>query len=742
MEQLTHSDTIRKNLREFISEKITPNIALWEAQGDLPIHDLVKGLYEIGCFGFRFPVEDGGQGLGVSAHLAFAEEIGGIPSGGVSMALTIHGDMVLPLLDEGMTSPECRARYLQPALRGELIYSHAISEKGAGSDPSAISTTAHKVAGGYLVTGVKHCISLATMADMHCLLARIDGLRFPFNMVLLLVDNTAEGVCVKPSGKMMGNHSCPVGNVHLDNVFVPNAARIGNEGMGFVIQMRQFVEERVISAARGVSASANLIGATIAHCSERKVFGASLLELQTVSHRLVDLKSEVKALRTMISETVESWERNENFETASCVIKLLSNRLARKSGRECMKLQGASGYLSGTDVERFYRDGRLYAISTGSDEAMQIAIARLLGTHLENVLPPVSNTLVELSFDEIVGKDFRVTLSNLGQKGYLQPCLGDDGFDQTHKLIESLANNLPTPYTTSLVTHLDVASLLKHHGSTTLRDDYLHKLGEGTASYALAITEQEAGSDFGQLSTAATLLEDGTWELNGAKAYITNGAIADGYMVLACTPGNNPLMRYTIFAVPRDSTVATEAMASMGNSGCLGRVSFTKTRLRQEHVIGQVGQGSLIVQQHLVKERYFISLHCYALAKASLQRTVQEMERRNTFGSALSTRQALQFRFADALSDLMLLRSVLGKLATELKQGNGVSLDDTASAKLRATSLLERVSDFELQMAAAEGYQNNHAASCLYRDGIGLSIAGGSDGVLKDIQAKKIGFDL
>ena len=728
-------ETIRDGLRDVIASHITPHLDEWEATGNLPIHDLVRRLSERNLFGFRFPVADGGQGLDHWAHLAFAEEIGRIRAGGVGMALTIHGDMVLPMLDAGMTDPAAREKWLRPALRGDVIYSHAISEIGAGSDPSAIKTLAVKVDGGYRVTGTKHCISLAPLADAHCILAKIEGRSFPFNMVLLLVADDADGVTIMPGPQMMGNWSCPVGDIDMQDVFVPDDAQVGSPGMGFVLQMRQFVEERVISAARAVSASTDMIDLTTSICAGRDMFGATLLDLQSVSHRLVDLRTEAVALHKLVHDTMCRWVSGETFETASCVVKLLSSRLARVVGAECMKLQGARGYEAVSAISRFYRDGRLYAISTGSDEAMQIAIARELGTPLDKVLPLLSaRSLPEMATD--VGGDFRITLLNLGRSGHLKAALGDDWFANIHALIESSATELPNAQATSLLTHLDVGSLIARAGSESFRFEWMSKIADGAATFALAITEEKAGSDFSRLETTA--VKDGDdWVLTGEKSYITNGAHADGFVVLAITASGNPLARYTLFAVPADTTVTRSAIDTVGNTDCLARVTFDGTHLTEDNIIGRAGQGSFLIQQHLVKERYFIALRCFALCKASLARTVAELGKRETFGAALSTRQALQFKFSDALSDLHTLRATLADLAPRVA-ARTATLDDIAAAKLRANQILERIADFEIQIAAGEGYAAAHPAAQLYVDGIGLSIAGGSEGLLKDMVAKSL----
>ena len=726
---------LRYKIRNMIADHVTPKIDDWEKCGTLAIHDLIRLFSTNNLFGFRFPLADGGQGLDVWAQLIFAEEIGRIQAGGVSMALTIQGDMVAPMLDKGMRNSHSRCEWLRPALTGERVYSHAVSEIGAGSDPSAIATTAAPVSGGYRVNGAKHCISLAPLADAHCILARLRSRRFPFNMILLMIDATTQGVTLIPGQKMMGNHSCPTGDVLLEDVFVPSTARIGDEGMGFVIQMQQFVEERVISSARATSSASCIIQETIDEVSKRNIYDGVLMDLQSVAHRLSNLKLEADALRLLIHQTIDKWERGEKFETTSCIVKLRSNRLARDVGRECVKLLGASGYTSHSSAGRFLRDGRLFAISTGSDEAMQTAITRIIDDNPETLLPPVSERpLLDLS--PCVRSDFRETLVALADAGHLKETFSENGFEHIHALIES-SSLLPNSQATSLLTHLDVGSFISTHASEVLRTQWINPIASGHASFALAVTEAEAGSDFNKLKTLAKNDDNGGWLLNGEKTYITNGAHADGFVVLAMTESANPMKRFTIFAVPCHRTIKTETIATIGNRGCLGSVKFTDTHLDANNIVGRIGQGNWLIQSHLNKERYFIALRCYALGKASLMRTSKQLKKRKTFGAPLITRQALQFRFSDYLADLALLRSMLIDLMPRIPK-RSANLSSVAAVKLLATETLERIADFELQIAAAEGYQAHHPAASLYLDSIGLSIAGGGDGLLRDIVSRTL----
>ena len=732
---IKYEQKLRSKIRNMIADHVTPEIDDWEKSGTLAIHDLIRLFSANNLFGFRFPVADGGQGLDVWAHLIFAEEIGRIQAGGVSMALTIQGDMIAPMLDEGMSNSNSRSEWLRPALTGERVYSHAISEIGAGSDPSAIATTAVPIKGGYRVNGTKHCIALAPLADGHCILARLQSRRFPFNMVLLMIDATAQGVTLIPGQKMMGNHSCPIGDLLLENVFVPSSARIGDEGMGFVIQMKQFIEERVISSARATSSASCIIQETIGEVSKRNIYDGVLMDLQSVSHRLSNLKLEADALRLLIHQTIAKWERGEKFETISSIVKLRSNRLAREVGRECVKLLGARGYKSHSRTGRFLRDGRLFAISTGSDETMQIAIARVIDDSLEKLLLPVSERpLPDIS--PCVRSNFRKTLVALADAGHTKETFGENGFQHIHALIES-SSLLPNSQATSLLTHLDIGSLISSYACEAFRTQWIKRIVGGQASFALAITETEAGSDFNRLKTLAKNNDNGNWILNGEKTYITNGTLADGFVVLAMTEPTNPMKRFTIFAVPCNRTVKMEAIDTIGNRGCLGSVKFTNTHLDSNNILGHIGQGNWLIQSHLNKERYFIALRCYALGVASLMRTSRELKKRKTFGAPLITRQALQFRFSDCLSDLALLRSMLIDIAPSIPK-RGANISSVAAMKLVATETLERIADFELQIAAAEGYQDLHPAASLYLDSIGLSIAGGGDGLLRDIVSRTL----
>ncbi|KQV15487.1 MULTISPECIES: acyl-CoA dehydrogenase family protein [unclassified Kitasatospora] len=371
-------EELRAGLAAHLAAEVEPHIPGWEAAGRFPVREVLAGLGAGGWLGLRFPREHGGAGGSAWEHVVFAECLGGLSSDSVGMTLTVHNDMVAPMIAEGGT-PAAVDRFLRPALTGEYVLAHAVSEPGAGSDVAAVTSTATPVDGGYLLTGSKRWVVGGLYADAFAVLARLPEARGPFGHVLLMVP-FGEGVTVTAGAPTLGLRAAGVaGTVDFDRVFVPTEYRIGGHGLGLVTQLRQFEQERIISACRALAIADRLLERTRERLDQRISFGAPIGSRQDVSFRLSRLRAEVESARQLAYTAIDRWEGGADYRSASAAVKLRSSRLARTVARECLHLHGAAGQLTESPANRAFRDARLFSISTGSDEMMMTTLARLAG---------------------------------------------------------------------------------------------------------------------------------------------------------------------------------------------------------------------------------------------------------------------------------------------------------------------------------------------------------------------------
>jgi citronellyl-CoA dehydrogenase len=308
-----------------------------------------------------------------------AEELGGIHSGSVPMAVGVQTDMATPALAR-FGSDELRREFLAPAITGEAVACVGVSEPSAGSDVAAIKTNARSDGGDYVIDGGKMWITNGAQADWICLLANTgDGPRHR-NKSLICVPMKTKGVTVARKLDKLGMRASDTAQIFFDGVRVPKRNRIGEEGKGFTYQMMQFQEERLWAAASCLKAHEYIIGETIAYARQRKAFGHSILDNQTVHFKLAELQTEIELLRSLVYRAAEAMIGGADMTQLATMAKLKAGQLGRELPSACLQYWGGMGYMNETPVSRAFRDSRLASIGGGADEVMLTILCKGMGT--------------------------------------------------------------------------------------------------------------------------------------------------------------------------------------------------------------------------------------------------------------------------------------------------------------------------------------------------------------------------
>jgi citronellyl-CoA dehydrogenase len=378
--QFTHEhEEIRRTLKRFIAEEINPHVDEWEAAEAFPAHQVFKRLGELGLLGLTKPTEYGGMGLDYSYSMVMAEALGDMACGGVPMGIGVQTDMATPALAR-YGSDALKREFLAPAIAGDVVCSIGVSEPGAGSDVSAIRTTARKDGGDYVINGAKMWITNSLQADWMCLLANTSDGPAHKSKSLIVVPMSTPGITKAKKIRKIGMMASDTGLIHFDDVRVPQSNRIGEEGMGFTYQMQQFQEERLWCAANSILGLNNCIEQTIAYTRERNAFGRAILDNQVVHFRLAELKTEVEALRALTYLATEHYIAGRDVTEWASMAKLKAGRLMREVPDACLQYWGGMGYTWDNPVSRLYRDGRLASIGGGADEVMLGIICKHMHT--------------------------------------------------------------------------------------------------------------------------------------------------------------------------------------------------------------------------------------------------------------------------------------------------------------------------------------------------------------------------
>jgi citronellyl-CoA dehydrogenase len=372
-------EEFRRTVKQFVDNEINPNVEQWEKEGLFPAKELFMKMGELGLLGVTKPEEYGGLGLDLSYGLVVAEELGAIHCGGIPMAIGVQTDMATPALALHGSKELCE-KYLTKAITGEAVFCIGVSEPNAGSDVAGVKTSAVRDGDDYVINGTKMWITNSTQADYMCLLANTSDGPFHKNKSLILVPMDLEGIEVAPKLDKMGMRSSDTAQVFFKDVRVPVENLIGQEGMGFILQMQQFQEERIFAAAVCLKALENCIRETIEYTSQRKAFGKSILDNQVVSFRLAELQVEIESLRALTYRACEVNMQGDDATYLATAAKLKAGRLCREVTDACLQYWGGMGFMNENLISQYYRDMRLVSIGGGADEVMLGILCKFMGT--------------------------------------------------------------------------------------------------------------------------------------------------------------------------------------------------------------------------------------------------------------------------------------------------------------------------------------------------------------------------
>ncbi|MEM7093065.1 MAG: acyl-CoA dehydrogenase family protein [Actinomycetota bacterium] len=378
MQMTEEHHAFRTMVRSYVENEINPNIEAWEAAEMMPLHEIFSSMAKLGMLGLEYEGAYDGQDADHLFTVILGEEFGRCDHGSLPMALGVQVDMATPSLAEFGT-PEQKAEYLAPAMRGEMVASIAVSEPDAGSDVAGIRTRAVRDGDEWVINGSKMWITNSVQADWLCLLARTSDDGGYNGMSQIIVPTTAPGFSVSKKLDKLGMRASDTALLSFDDCRVPVANTIGEIGRGFQQQMAQFVVERMWAAYTTVGACERALERTAEFLREREVFGEPLLAKQHIQFSLAELSAELDLLRVYNRSIAAAYQQGENTTRQATIAKLTAGRLARKVADTCLQFHGGIGYVEETWTARFFRDNRLTSVGGGADEVMLQVLARMDG---------------------------------------------------------------------------------------------------------------------------------------------------------------------------------------------------------------------------------------------------------------------------------------------------------------------------------------------------------------------------
>ena len=360
-------------VRRFVAERLRPLEANVEAADAIP-DDVVQEMREMGLFGLSIAEEYGGLGLTMSEECRVAIELGRTTPAFRSTFGTNVGIGSQGLVMAG--TPEQKAEWLPKIASGEIITSFALTEPDVGSDSGSVKTRAVRDGDVYRLTGTKRYITNADKADLFTVMARTGEEKGARGVSAFLVPRDLPGVTLGEPEKKMGQRGAKVSDVHFDNVPVPAANRLGQEGEGFKIAMRVLDRGRLHISAVCVGVAERLIVDCVSYGSERHQFGNPIVHHQLIQGMLADSKTEALAARALVLETAAKKDANEDVVLESAAAKYYASEMVGRVADRAVQIYGGAGYIADYGIERLYRDVRLFRIYEGTSQIQQVIIAR------------------------------------------------------------------------------------------------------------------------------------------------------------------------------------------------------------------------------------------------------------------------------------------------------------------------------------------------------------------------------
>ena len=360
------------SVRDFCRTEVMPHAGRWDASGSVPA-SLFGQLGALGLMGLEVEEDAGGAALSTVAATLVIEELAAADAG-LALAVSIHNALgVGTVLANG--TPAQRARWLPDLAHGQRFVAWAMSEAGAGSDGAAVTTSARRDRGDWIVEGGKVLVSQAENAGAFVVLAVTDPVAEPRGLGLFLVEADRAGVEIGNRVALLGMRSAGPCDVIFRGVRVPPENLLGDAAGAWPTVRRVLDRARLDMAAIACGTMRAALAAARGYAREREQFGHPIAEFQAIQWKLADLSTNLAAARWLAMQAADLRDRGQPFGAAAARAKLFAARYAVAGCSEALQVHGGFGYTREFPVERHLRDAKAGEVVQGSAEMMRVLIA-------------------------------------------------------------------------------------------------------------------------------------------------------------------------------------------------------------------------------------------------------------------------------------------------------------------------------------------------------------------------------
>ena len=362
-------------VRDFAQERLRPFAEQWDKAHRFP-REAIDEMAALGLFGMLVPEQYGGSDTGYVAYAMALEEIAA-GDGACSTIMSVHNSVgCVPILKFG--TEQQKQQFLTPLASGAMIGAFALTEPQAGSDASSLKTRARLEGDHYVLNGSKQFITSGQNAGVVIVFAVTDPQAGKRGITAFIVPTNAPGYQVARVEDKLGQHASDTCQIVFDNVRVPVANRLGEEGQGYKIALANLEGGRIGIASQSVGMARAAFEVARDYAKERQSFGKPLIEHQAVAFRLADLATRIAVARQMVLHAAALRDAGRPALVEASMAKLFASEMAEKVCSDALQTLGGYGYLSDFPLERIYRDVRVCQIYEGTSDIQRMVIARNL----------------------------------------------------------------------------------------------------------------------------------------------------------------------------------------------------------------------------------------------------------------------------------------------------------------------------------------------------------------------------
>jgi acyl-CoA dehydrogenase len=369
-EQKALQDTARK----FARTQIAPIAARLDETGDFP-YEVLASAFELGLMNLTIPPELGGPGLSHLDQVIVNEELAA-GCAGVTTSMVANDLGLLPI--ELFGNEEQKRRLVAPFAEKLKLGCFCLTEPGAGSDVSGLTTVARREGSSYVLEGSKCFITNGGYAEQYTVFATVDRKAGRNGITCFVVEGRPPGLSVAKKENKMGQRASNTVMLHFDGVRVPEANRIGAEGEGFRVAMATLDSSRPLTAIFAVGIARAAFEHALAYAKERKQFGRPIADFEAIQFILADMATDIDAARLLTYQAAWLLDEGERNTLVSSHAKRFAADMAMRVTTDAVQVFGGYGYMKDYPVEKLMRDAKLIQIYEGTSQVQRLVIAREL----------------------------------------------------------------------------------------------------------------------------------------------------------------------------------------------------------------------------------------------------------------------------------------------------------------------------------------------------------------------------